>query len=139
MWLLISAVKFVHVACAILMIVGLVGRESMRVQVRRSRDVQGIVRWVKRSGYFERFLVIPPSQGLLVAGIALAWLQGWPLFGFLQGASANWLLVSFAGTCRSSEICPPIAPRCNAQRVPWAEYDSCQLTCRRRQRSSPRR
>lgn len=98
MWLLITLVKFLHVAAAILAITGMAGRELMRMQARRSQEIQGVVRWIKRSGYFERFLVIPPSQVLLLAGIALAWLQGWPLFGFLQGASANWLLVSFVLT-----------------------------------------
>jgi hypothetical protein len=31
---------------------------------------------------------------VFVFGLLIAWLRGWPLFGFLQGASANWLLVS---------------------------------------------
>jgi hypothetical protein len=27
-------------------------------------------------------------------GLIVTWMQKWPLFGFLQGASSNWLLVS---------------------------------------------
>jgi hypothetical protein len=30
-----------------------------------------------------------------VFGLIATWMQKWPLFGFLQGSSTNWLLVSF--------------------------------------------
>jgi hypothetical protein len=39
-------------------------------------------------------MVIPWSNLILVAGIVLAIMQKWPIFGFLQGSSQNWLLVS---------------------------------------------
>ena len=31
---------------------------------------------------------------ILLLGIILALMQQWPIFGFLQGASQNWLLIS---------------------------------------------
>ena len=31
---------------------------------------------------------------MILMGIVLAVMQKWPIFGFLQGASQNWLLVS---------------------------------------------
>jgi hypothetical protein len=31
---------------------------------------------------------------LLGLGLLAAWLGGWPILGFLQGGSANWILVS---------------------------------------------
>jgi hypothetical protein len=31
---------------------------------------------------------------MILFGIALAVIQKWPIFGFLQGSSENWLLVS---------------------------------------------
>jgi hypothetical protein len=33
-------------------------------------------------------------MALLVFGLFTAWAQGWPILGFLQGGSTNWLLVS---------------------------------------------
>ena len=42
----------------------------------------------------DRTMVIPWSIMILVMGIILALMQQWPIFGFLQGASQNWLLVS---------------------------------------------
>jgi hypothetical protein len=39
--------------------------------------------------------VIPVSVAVLVFGLIAAWMQKWPLFGFLQGSPSNWLLVSF--------------------------------------------
>ena len=42
----------------------------------------------------DRAMVIPWSNLILVAGIILAVMAKWPIFGFLQGASQNWLLVS---------------------------------------------
>jgi len=31
---------------------------------------------------------------MILVGVVLALMQKWPIFGFLQGASQNWLLVS---------------------------------------------
>jgi len=39
-------------------------------------------------------MVIPWSNIILLVGIVLAVMLKWPIFGFLQGASQNWLLVS---------------------------------------------
>jgi hypothetical protein len=42
----------------------------------------------------DRTMVIPWSNLILLMGIILAVMLKWPIFGFLQGASQNWLLVS---------------------------------------------
>jgi hypothetical protein len=42
----------------------------------------------------DRAMVIPASNLMIILGIILAVMQKWPIFGFLQGASQNWLLVS---------------------------------------------
>jgi hypothetical protein len=39
-------------------------------------------------------MVLPGSFAVLTAGLATAWVQGWPILGFLQGGSSNWVLVS---------------------------------------------
>jgi len=38
--------------------------------------------------------VIPGGNFVLAFGVILALMLKWPIFGFLQGASQNWLLVS---------------------------------------------
>jgi uncharacterized membrane protein len=90
----ILLVKIAHIGSGAAMIVGIAGRELMRACARRAVDIAGLARWVRRSGWFERWLAIPGSQVVLVAGLLLAWLRGWPVLGFLQGAHSNWLLAA---------------------------------------------
>ena len=92
-WLYIVLV-FLHITSAIVMIAGLIGRELNRRQARNSDDIVTFVALMKASGRFESLLVIPGSNALLVFGIIVSLLGGWPLFGFLQGSASNWLLVS---------------------------------------------
>jgi hypothetical protein len=46
------------------------------------------------TGRFENNLVRPGSIVVIIAGIILAVIGGWPIFAVLQGGAANWLLVS---------------------------------------------
>jgi hypothetical protein len=92
--LVYSSLLFLHIAAAIGMVAGLIGRELTRRQARNAGDISTLVALMKASGRFESLLVIPGSMAMLVLGVVLAFLGGWPLFGFLQGASSNWLLVS---------------------------------------------
>lgn len=92
-WLYVI-VLFLHVSSAIAMIAGLIGRELTRRQARNSGDIDTLVALMGASGQFESRLVIPGSMAMLVFGVILAVMGGWPLFGILQGADANWLFVS---------------------------------------------
>jgi hypothetical protein len=56
--------------------------------------VHAIRALLQASDFFERWAVIPVSLLVLVFGLVITWMQKWPLFGFLQGAASNWLLVS---------------------------------------------
>jgi predicted integral membrane protein DUF2269 len=85
---------FLHVSSAILMIAGLIGRELTRRQARNSADIDTLIALMKASGQFESRLVIPGSMAMLVLGVIVAIMGGWPLFGFMQGADANWLFIS---------------------------------------------
>ena len=89
-----AIIKFLHIASAIAMISGIVGRELIRHQMRKAADLRTIELMLKLVDPFDRLLVIPPSMFLVVFGAILAVTQGWPLLGFLQGANSNWLLVS---------------------------------------------
>src|SRR5439155_1473837 len=91
----IVGLKLLHVVAGMWLVAGLAGRTLALAAARHSRDI-GVVAEVSRlGGRFDRFLVIPGAQAVLITGLLTAWLGGYPLFGFLQGAHANWLLLSF--------------------------------------------
>ncbi len=87
--------KLLHVVGAFMPLAGLIGRELARKQARHTDDIAIFTSLTQLAGQFERLLVIPGSNLLLIFGLLVAWARGWPLLGFLQGASQNWLLVSF--------------------------------------------
>jgi uncharacterized membrane protein len=87
-------IRLLHLVTAMLMLAGWIGRQLTRAQAARATDIRVFAAFVQLGGRFENLLVIPGSLLVFVFGVAIAWLRGWPLFGFLQGASSNWLLVS---------------------------------------------
>jgi uncharacterized membrane protein len=91
-WYLI--VKFFHILAVTTMVGGMFARQLVRGIARRSDDVNTIASLTRAAICIDRAMVIPWSNVLFVAGIILAIMAGWPLFGFLQGAAQNWLLVS---------------------------------------------
>ena len=93
LWLA-SASKLLHVAIAFWFVAGLLGRTLAQRQARRSNEINVVDALSSLAGAFDRLLVIPGAQMVLVIGIVTALLQGYPLLGFVQGARANWLLVS---------------------------------------------
>jgi hypothetical protein len=92
--MLYAVALFLHIASAMLMVAGLIGREVTRRQARNSGGIDNLVALMNASGRFESMLVIPGSMAMLVFGVIVAVMGGWPLFGFLQGAQSNWLLLS---------------------------------------------
>ncbi len=98
---LYTIMKLLHVLAAFWMISGVVGRGLAFWQAGRVKDVHAAQALLQISEFFERYAVIPVSVLVGIFGLIVTWLQKWPLFGFLQGSPANWLLVSvllFVGT-----------------------------------------
>ncbi len=91
---LASSLLFLHVLTAIWMIAGLLGRWVVLGAAASSGEIRTMRSILDIGSKFERGMVQPGSIALLATGLALAWVQGQPLLGFLQGSSANWLLVS---------------------------------------------
>ena len=89
-----SVVKFLHITSVILFVGGLFARQLVRRYARKAQDIQLFASLNHAAGQIERVLVVPGSQAALVLGVVLALIAGFPIFGFLQGASQNWLLVS---------------------------------------------
>jgi hypothetical protein len=91
-WYLI--VKFVHVLAVTITIGGMFARQLVRGIAKKSDDVKIVKSLTDVAIRIDRAMVIPWSNLILLAGIVLAIMQKWPVLGFLQGASQNWLLVS---------------------------------------------
>lgn len=86
--------KLLHVLAAFWMISGVVGRGLAFWQAGRATNVHAVHALLQVSEFFERWAVIPVSMLVLLFGLMITWMQKWPLFGCLQGASSNWLLLS---------------------------------------------
>jgi uncharacterized membrane protein len=84
-----------HVLASFWLISGVVGRGLAFWRARKVKDVHAVEALLQVSEFFERYAVIPVSIAVLAFGLIATWMQKWPLFGFLQGSSSNWLLVSF--------------------------------------------
>ena len=86
--------KLLHVLTSFWFISGVVARDFTFWRAARVTNVQAAYTLLQMSEFFERSAVIPGGLIVLLFGLMTAWLQGWPVFGFLQGATSNWLLVS---------------------------------------------
>jgi uncharacterized membrane protein len=88
--------KYLHELAAFWFIGGILGRQLVREAARRSDDVHRFAVLSGVAANFEQWMVIPGNLAVVVFGVLVAWRGGWPIFGFLQGASANWLLLTNA-------------------------------------------
>ena len=87
-------IKFLHVFSAIWFAGGLFARQRVRQVARKAEDVQLFANLSQAAGRIESAMVIPGSMAVFVIGVILALIAGYPILGFLQGASQNWLLVA---------------------------------------------
>jgi len=86
--------KFVHILAVAITIGGMFARQVVRGLARKSNDLTALAWLVRAVMRIDRLLVIPWSSIMILAGVALALVMKWPIFGFLQGAPQNWLLAS---------------------------------------------
>ena len=105
---LTTLMKLLHVLTAFWFVSGLVGRDFTYWQAAKAANPQAAYSLLKVSDFFERWAVIPVSVAVLLFGLLSAWLQKWPLFGFLQGAHSNWLLVSLILFIGTFAVIPPL-------------------------------
>ena len=87
-------VKFFHITAVILFVGGLFARQLVRRYAKKTDNVQLFATLSQAAGRIENILVIPGIQAAIVLGVILALIMGFPILGFLQGASQNWLLIS---------------------------------------------
>lgn len=89
-----TILKLLHVFAAFWLITGIIGRYVINKKASESKDMQVVCALMPASGVFEQAMVLPGSFAVLAAGLVTAWAQGWPILGFLQGGSSNWVLAS---------------------------------------------
>lgn len=87
-------VKILHIAAVAITIGGMFARQLVRAHAKGSQDVKLVASLTQVAIRMDRLMVIPWSNVMILMGIILALMEDWPIFGFLQGASQNWLLVS---------------------------------------------
>lgn len=86
--------RLFHILAVILFIGGLFARQLVRSYAKKNGDIRSFATLNQAAGRIESILVRPGSILTLVFGVVLALLGGFPIFGFFQGATQNWLLVS---------------------------------------------
>lgn len=86
--------KFLHVASAIWFVGGLFARQVLRRFLKITDDVQRFAIFSQAAGKIETTMVIPGNLAVILIGVILAIIADYPIFGFLQGASQNWLLAA---------------------------------------------
>ena len=86
--------KFLHILAVIVMVGGIFARQLVRAIAKKCDDPKAIASLTRVVGRLDRSMVIPGSNLVIVLGVIVALMLKWPIFGFLQGASQNWLLAS---------------------------------------------
>jgi uncharacterized membrane protein len=89
-WYLV--VKYVLILAVTITIGGMFARQLVRSMAKTSEDIKTVASLTQVATRIDRMMVIPASSLILPVGIVLSVMRGWPIFGFLQGASQNWLL-----------------------------------------------
>jgi uncharacterized membrane protein len=92
--ILILGLLALHIGSAAGLVAGVIGRNLALALARRTTSLAAVERHLRLAEPCERLLVIPCSNIVLVTGVGLAWLKGWPILGFLQGSQVNWVLTS---------------------------------------------
>jgi uncharacterized membrane protein len=87
-------IKFLHIIAVTMAIGGVIARQLIRQQAKKTNDIQLFATFSQAAGIIENVMVIPGMNAVMVLGVILALISRSPILGFLQGASQNWLLVS---------------------------------------------
>jgi uncharacterized membrane protein len=87
-------VRFIHIFGSIVFIGGILARQAVRMQGKKSTDIHTLAVYFSVAGKIESLMVIPGNMIVIIFGVILAIMVRAPIFGFLQGSSQNWLLVT---------------------------------------------
>lgn len=84
-----ALLKLSHVALAMILVAGIIGRWLTLRRARQSQDIETTVRFTEAAHPFER-MVVASSMLILPAGLLTAYAQGYAWLGLTTG----WMLVS---------------------------------------------
>ncbi len=84
-----NVIKLVHVVLGFTLVAGLVGRWNMEQRASKADDPGTAFALTQAGALFER-LVLVSGPGIVLAGLATAWVKGYPYLGLTTG----WLLLS---------------------------------------------
>ncbi len=99
-----QVIEAVHVLIGFGFVAGLVGRGITLAGARRATRIDAMEELLAVAGRFDRFLVIPGSAAVLVAGLLTMWAQGRSLFA----PHGWWLGVSLIVFLSSIPLVPLI-------------------------------
>jgi hypothetical protein len=85
---------FLHIMSSIMLVGGTFARQIVRAYAKKSSDVRIISELYKAAGQIETVMIRPFTLFVVLFGAIYAVMIKAPLFGFLQGADQNWLLVT---------------------------------------------
>ena len=85
---------FLHIMSSIMLVGGIFARQIVRTYAKRSSDVKVISELYNAAGRIETVMIRPFTLFVVLFGAIYAAMIKAPVFGFLQGASQNWLLMT---------------------------------------------
>jgi uncharacterized membrane protein len=95
--------KLAHVALAMVLVAGMLGRWLTLRRAERADDVETAARFAEAAHPFERMVVLS-SMLILPAGLLTAWAQGYAWLGLTTG----WMLVSTLIYVAASALVPTV-------------------------------
>jgi uncharacterized membrane protein len=95
--------KLVHVALAMVLVAGVIGRWVTLARAQQADDIETTARFTEAAHPFER-MVVTSSMLILPAGLLTAWAQGYEWLGLTTG----WMLASAAIYVAASALVPTV-------------------------------
>jgi uncharacterized membrane protein len=87
-------IEWIHILSVLWLVAGVAGRGACTGLAGRTDDFNTVRTLMQAAHTFEMKMVRPSSFFILATGLITARMGGWPILGFLQGASVNWVLAA---------------------------------------------
>lgn len=92
--MLLKSMLFLHIFSSIMLVGGIFARQIVRTYAQRLSDVSAVSELYKAAARIEMVMIRPFTLLVVLFGAVYAAMIDAPIFGFLQGADQNWLLVT---------------------------------------------
>jgi len=86
--------EWIHILSVLWLVAGIAGRGVCTGLAERAEDLHAVQTLMRAASAFEMRMVRPSTFVVLATGLTTAYQGGWPILGFLQGASVNWVLAA---------------------------------------------